>query len=62
MGMDVVALPTEGVDRNRPTPLLACTPTLVALPTEGVDRNGEGITGETLDRVALPTEGVDRNC
>ena len=56
----VVALPTEGVDRN----LLRVDEhgrAGVALPTEGVDRNPLwGCAGAKRD-VALPTEGVDRN-
>ena len=59
----LVALPTEGVDRNALAGGVGLPVARVALPTEGVDRN-EDAGGFALlaVRVALPTEGVDRNC
>ena len=56
-----VALPTEGVDRNKNMIAAVAAYLEVALPTEGVDRNpmAEDIAPALL--VALPTEGVDRN-
>ena len=57
----LVALPTEGVDRNRQRNVAAHRAGRVALPTEGVDRNygRNAITGNLIV-VALPTEDVDR--
>ena len=60
-GSNVVALPTEGVDRNI-AEAVARGRISVALPTEGVDRNLLFFSLCTKDfNVALPTEGVDRN-
>ena len=56
----IVALPTEGVDRNSKMSKWIML-LLVALPTEGVDRNSGGLPAAPAARVALPTEGVDRN-
>ena len=57
----LVALPTEGVDRNQDGEELLC-PSCVALPTEGVDRNpNQRVIPDRHAGVALPTEGVDRN-
>ena len=56
----VVALPTEGVDRNNAGGGTGC-PRTVALPTEGVDRNSPLAHWIAAPLVALPTEGVDRN-
>ena len=58
----LVALPTEGVDRNGLWSASRPRRRWVALPTEGVDRNlfAGGVVG-IIGRVALPTEGVDRN-
>ena len=40
----MVALPTEGVDRNKNISLDQVGTALVALPTEGVDRNSLHVT------------------
>ena len=57
----MVALLTEGVDRN-PSPLEDLTTSeAVALLTEGVDRNDLRQRGIPGGAVALLTEGVDRN-
>ena len=59
----MVALLTEGVDRNKSTPTCFFTKETVALLTEGVDRNKLTEFGPLYDEqdVALLTEGVDRN-
>ncbi len=59
---EVVALPAEGVDRNRSLDVNGYRGYQVALPAEGVDRNWA--FSRTTRRglgVALPAEGVDRN-
>ena len=56
----LVALLTEGVDRNASLSAHKNSP-CVALLTEGVDRNEMSIQAEDLASVALLTEGVDRN-
>ena len=56
-----VALPTEGVDRNKSRFQPGEWSPRVALPTEGVDRNFDTELTVDLTDVALPTEGVDRN-
>ena len=59
--MHTVALPAEGVDRNRYNWCLAAN-AMVALPAEGVDRNSKTSSAALMIAVvALPTEGVDRN-
>ena len=57
----MVALPTEGVDRNSCRSSAWAAFCAVALPTEGVDRNLHRLAEIAGVRVALPTEGVDRN-
>ena len=56
----LVALHTEGVDRNQSAPGNA-QPLGVALHTEGVDRNNPVYRTWCVLLVALHTEGVDRN-
>ena len=58
----MVALHTEGVDRNEIYSVYPVFRTNVALHTEGVDRNIFRDAGGTESvYVALHTEGVDRN-
>ena len=57
----MVALLTEGVDRNKNCKFKAGIIFRVALLTEGVDRNYYDIGGHSFAMVALLTEGVDRN-
>ena len=60
MSLLLVALRTEGVDRNKFTvPNSALVN--VALRTEGVDRNEILGNAMSVFNVALRTEGVDRN-
>ena len=57
----MVALLTEGVDRNHLSTLAVVELMRVALLTEGVDRNKAMGTYTAPILVALLTEGVDRN-
>ena len=57
----MVALRTEGVDRNTQHLGNRDQRRQVALRTEGVDRNHNFTSSRNSSRVALRTEGVDRN-
>ena len=61
-GGGIVALHTEGVDRNPLLPSHRLCRKSVALHTEGVDRNLNTLRSSHIrNTVALHTEGVDRN-